>query len=299
VANPNDLLVLLELARCGTFAAAGVALGVEHTTVSRRISALEKDLGNSVVVRTARGCVLTEFGRSLLEDAERIERSMSAIADRSSTIESSTISLTGLVRIAAPEAFGACFVAPVMARIHRTHPGVTLELVTATRPLVQGVGADIEIGVGEPASRRVKGFALAHYTLGLYASLEYVATHGRPERIADLAGHSLVYYVDSLLQVADLDLISELFPERSVQIGSTSVHTQVQVALAGGGIGILPNFLAVRSLGLTRLLPKEVDLPLTFTAVLAPRVLRRRAATAVLQELQREVQARQLELAPR
>lgn len=297
-ASPDDLLVLLEVARCGTFAAAGAALGVEHTTVSRRMTALERDLGSPVVARTARGCVLTEFGRSLLEGAERIERTMMSVAQLSPTPGRTAAALTGLVRIAAPEAFGACFVAPVMARVHRRHPAVTLELVTATRPLVQGVGADIEIGVGEPMSRRVEAFTLATYTLGLYASDDYLLINGRPSQRSDLAGHSLIYYIDSLLRVTDLDLIDELFPGGSVQIGSTSVHTQIQVALAGGGIGILPNFLASGTVGLTRLLPDQVDVPLTFTAVLAPRVLRRPAATAVLSELRSEVSRRQHELRP-
>lgn len=296
MASPDDLLVLLEVARCGTFAAAAAALGVEHTTVSRRINVLEKDLGSPVVVRSARGSALTDLGRALLDGAERIERTMMAVAELSSAPARPGAALSGLVRIAAPEAFGASFVAPVMARVHTRHPAVTLELVTATRPLVQGVGADIEIGVGEPASRRVESFTLADYTLGMYASDDYVRAHGRPERISDLAGRSLIYYIDSLLRVTDLDLIDRLFPGGTVQIGSTSVHTQLQVALAGGGIGILPNFLAGRTAGLTRLLADAVDIPLTFTAVLAPRSLRRPAATAVLRELQLEVEQRRSEL---
>ncbi len=298
MAGPNDLLILLEVARCGTFAAAGAAMGVEHTTVSRRISALEKDLGAPVVVRTARGCVLTEFGSSLLDGAERIEQAMMSLAELSAAPGRATAALAGLVRVAAPEGFGACFVAPAMARVHRNHPAVTLELVTATRPLVQGVGADIEIGVGEPASKRVEAFTLASYTLGLYAADDYLRRHRRPRSRAELVEHSLIYYIDSLLRVNDLDLIDQLFPGGSVQIGSTSVHAQIQVALAGGGIGILPNFLAGRVAGLSRVLATEVDVPLNFTAVLAPRALRRPAATEMLRELRAEVAARGDELRP-
>jgi DNA-binding transcriptional LysR family regulator len=286
------------VARSGTFVAAGAVLGVEHTTVSRRVSALEKSLGRPVIVRTSRGCSLTDFGRSLMDGAEQIERTLASVVRTSATSDRAPAALTGLVRISAPEAFGASFVAPVMARMHRSHPAVTLELLTATRPLVQGVGADIEIGVGEPTSRRVEAFPLASYTLGIYASHEYVRVNGRPVRRADLAGRSLIYYIDSLLKVTDLDLIDELFPGGSVQLGSTSVHAQVQVALAGGGIGILPNFLAAGVPGLTRLLPTEVDVPLKFTAVLAPRAVRRPAATEVLQELQNEVARRHEELHP-
>jgi hypothetical protein len=64
------------VARSGTFVAAGAVLGVEHTTVSRRVSALEKSLGRPVIVRTSRGCSLTDFGRSLMDGAEQIERTL-------------------------------------------------------------------------------------------------------------------------------------------------------------------------------------------------------------------------------
>jgi DNA-binding transcriptional LysR family regulator len=108
----------------------------------------------------------------------------------------------------------------------------------------------------------------------------------------------LIYDIDSPLRVTDLDLISELFPGVTAQIGSTSVHAQVQISRAGGGIGILPNFLAGRGAGLNRLLPAQVDIALTFTAVLAPRVLGRPAVTELLQELQTEVGKRRNELRP-
>ena len=295
--RPDDLLVLLEVARSGTFSAAGAALGIDHSTASRRINALESELGQSVLTRSAHGCEVTEFGTGLLERAERIERAMADIrpAETSATAEPVH---SGLVRILAPEAFGACFVAPVLARMHRDFPAVTLELVTATRPLVQGAGADIEIGVGEPVSRRVESFRLADYSLGLYASPEYLAAKGEPTTVRALSDHPLIYYIDALLRVSDLDLIDRLFPAGAVQIGSTSVHSQAAATRAGGGIGVLPNFLAGGDPGLVRLLPKEVQVQLMLTAALAPRVLRRPAAVEVMKRLQAEVLARRGELLP-
>ncbi|MBM9468016.1 LysR family transcriptional regulator [Nakamurella leprariae] len=296
----DDLVVLLEVARAGSFVGAAAMLGVDHTTVARRISALERDLGRSVVIRGAGGCTVTDLGRDLLDSAERIERALADVGERAGDAGSgrSSNSLTGLVRIAAPEAFGARFVAPVVARLHRRHRGLQVELVTATRPLVQGVGSDIEIGVGLPASPRIETVPLTEYCLGIYASAEYLADRGRPTRTGELAGHSLIYYVDSLLRVDDLQLLRDLFPGGGAEISSTSVHAQLQSALAGGGIAMLPAFLADREPGLQRILPAEVSVVLQFRALLAPRVLRRPAATAVLDAIRREVAARRAELLP-
>jgi DNA-binding transcriptional LysR family regulator len=295
--RPEDLLVLLEVARSGTFSAAGAALGIDHSTASRRINALEAVLGQPVLIRSVHGCQVTEFGSGLLERAEHIERALAGIgADQRPGRADPTYS--GLVRVLAPEAFGACFVAPVLARMHRDFPAVTLELVTATRPMVQGSGADIEVGVGEPVSRRIESFRLADYTLGLYASPEYLKARGEPKTVAALSKHALIYYIDALLRVSDLDLIDQLFPAGAVHIGSTSVHAQAAATRAGGGVGVLPNFLVGRDRSLVRLLAHEVRVELTLTAGLAPRVLRRPAAIEVMQRLQAEVARRRRELWP-
>ena len=296
--KPDDLLVLLEVARSGTLSAAGAGLGIDHSTVSRRLSALEAELGKPVVNRSVQGCEVTEFGRTLLDRAERIEQAMLGIADLDATGLADVPQFSGLVRVLAPEAFGACFVAPVLARMHNDHPAVSLELVTATRPLVQGAGADIEIGVGEPVSRRIETFTLTDYTLGLYAAPHYLAARGAPTSVADLADHSLIYYIDALLRVSDLDLIDQLFAQGAVNIGSTSVHAQAAATKAGGGLGVLPNFLVHGDDQLIRLLPEQVSIELHLTAAVAPRVLRRPAAVEVMRRLTREVAGRRRELLP-
>ena len=119
--RPDDLLVLLEVARSGTFSAAGAALGIDHSTASRRINALESELGQPVLTRSAHGCEVTEFGTGLLERAERIERAMADIRPAETSATAGPLH-SGLVRILAPEAFGACFVAPVLASC-RNAPG--------------------------------------------------------------------------------------------------------------------------------------------------------------------------------
>ncbi|MTD14917.1 LysR family transcriptional regulator [Nakamurella sp. YIM 132087] len=289
----DDLLVLLEVARSGSLLGAASALEVDHTTVSRRLSALERAVGAPVVVRTGRGCELTDLGRSLLAPSESVER---AVGQARTLAQPGGVSeLTGLVRIAAPDVFAVEFMGPAMARMVRTHPGVTLELTSATRPMVQGNGADIEIGVGS-SQPRLETVLLSPYVLGLYGSTDYLADHGTPTTREELDGHRLVYYVESLIRVYELDVIDELFPSHRVHVASTSVHAQLTATMAGAGLGLLPAFLADAQIGLRRVLRHEVDVPQKYIAALAPRSLRRPATTVVMQEIRSEVRARQHEL---
>ena len=289
----DDLLILLEVARSGTLIGAAGATGLDHSTVSRRISALEVGVGAPVMVRSARGCELTELGRSLLAPSESVERAVGQV--RTLAQPGGVSELSGLVRIAAPDGFAPEFAGPAMARIVRTHPKVLLELTSATRPIVQGHGADIEIGVGSSVPRW-ETVTLATYHLGLYASSDYLADHRAPDTIAELSSHRLVYYVESLLRVSDLDVYDELFGGQPVQVSCTSVHAQLRATVAGAGVGLLPAFLGDSQVTLRRVLRSEVDLRNHYVAALAPRAVRRPATTVVMQELRAEVRAREPEL---
>ncbi|MGR6964257.1 LysR family transcriptional regulator [Geodermatophilus sp. URMC 61] len=72
-------MVLLEVARCGTLLGAATALGIDHSTVSRRLTGLEEELGGTVVIRSTQGCRLTDLGREVVTAAERIEQALAAV----------------------------------------------------------------------------------------------------------------------------------------------------------------------------------------------------------------------------
>lgn len=292
----DDLVILLEIARCGSLVGAASTLGLNHSTVSRRMSALEAELRGAVIVRRVDGCELTGLGRDLLESCEQIEATLANVRDLANTA-SHERELTGLVRIATTEAFGAHFIAPLMADLHRINSELLIELVTQTRLGAYGVGADIEIGVGEPVVTRPGAERLTDYRLGLYASQEYEEEHGLPQTTQDLAHHSLIYYIEALLRVEDLDLLASLAPNLRVDFGSTSVQAQTAATLAGGGIGLLPAFVAEPT-SLRRVLPSQVAITLTYTACLAPKRLRRPAATTVMQAIREMVAERQSDLLP-
>jgi DNA-binding transcriptional LysR family regulator len=295
VLRADDMVVLLEVARSGTLLGAATALGVDHSTISRRLTGLERELGGTVVIRSAQGCRLTDLGREVVTAAERIEQAVADVRGRGESPTGSS-SLRDLIQVSSAEAFGVHFVAPVLARLQHQHPDLLVQLVTATRPPLQTVDADIEIVVGQPGASRSNTVRLTEYRNGMYASPEYLERRGMPRSPHDLGDHTLVFYIEPLMRITDLHIIQRHFPDSTIGFASTNVFAHVEATKAGSGIGLLPAFLGDREPGLTRLFPDEVSIPLDYMASLAPRVLRRPAARLVMEELSQEVIRRRSEL---
>ena len=285
-ANPDDLLVLLEVSRSAKFTTAAQALGLNHTTVSRRIAALEKSLGGRVLARAAGGWELTELGERAVRVAEQVEEVLATLGPGGRAPDP----ITGVVRMTATDGFSAYIAAPAVARLRRAHPGLSVEVVTMTRrALQQRSGLDIEVVVGEPQVHRAEAVRLGEYMLGMYASRAYLAEHGTPATVADLNGHPLVYFVDSMLQVDLLDAPRRLVPAMRDGLTSTNVFVHVEATRAGAGIGFLPCFMGDLHDDLVRLLPDQIAERLPYWMVLRPDSMRRPAVAAVVQALREQV----------
>ena len=117
----DNLRYFLELARTGTLAAAARRTSVEHTTVARRIQALEKQMGAPLFAREAAGHRLTEAGRQLLPAVEAMEAAVLGV-ESASPANASAAGPSGLVRVGATEGFGTLILAPYLARLTQRHP---------------------------------------------------------------------------------------------------------------------------------------------------------------------------------
>lgn len=273
-------MTFLAVARHGRYTAAADALGVNHSTVSRRIAALERAMGGRVLVRTTSGWEMTETGRRAAATAEGIEASLrDLVADGSDA-------LTGVVRIAAPEAFTARFLVPAMVQLRREHPHLAVELLTATQRARQHrSGVDLEIVVGRPEVLRAYATPVCAYSLRLYATRAYLDGAGAPDSIAALARHPLVYYVESSLQVDELDRALRELPASPPSLRSTSVFAHIEATAAGAGIGILPDFAADGDPRLVRVLDGAWSHPLAYWAVARDEGPRNPAVAATLDAL--------------
>jgi DNA-binding transcriptional LysR family regulator len=281
-ANPDDLLVLLAVSRSAKFTTAAQALGLNHTTVSRRIAALEKTLGGRVLARAAGAWELTELGAEAVMVAEQVEKAVRSLGKPGQAPDP----ITGVVRMTATDGFSAYVAAPAVAKLRRKHPGLSVEIVTVTRrALQQRSGLDIEVVVGEPQVHRAEAFKLGEYVLGMYASRAYLAENGTPATVEELTEHPLVYFVDSMLQVDDLDAPRRLVPAMKDGLSSTHVFVHVEATRAGAGIGFLPCFMGDLHPDLVRLLPDAFSERLPYWMVLRPDSMRRPAVAAVVQAL--------------
>ncbi|MET1043831.1 MAG: LysR family transcriptional regulator [Microbacteriaceae bacterium] len=277
----ESLMTFLAVARLGRYTAAGESLGVNHSTVSRRIRGLEAVMGGRVLTRTPAGWEVTELGQRALASAEEVERALAGLSRHADGGE-----ISGMVRIAAPDAFSTYVATPAFAALQREHPGLVVEVISATQRVRQNrSGVDLEIVIGKPFVHKAVAAHVLDYSLGLYASPEYLDRAGHPRTIDDLAEHRLNYYIESALRVDDLDRATDSLPPMRRGIFSTSVFAQVAATVAGAGIGLLPTFLADGRDDLLRVLPDLYNHELSYWAVVREEALRSPVVTAAFAAL--------------
>lgn len=284
--DADDLRYFLEVARTGRLVAAGKGLGVNHTTVGRRITALERALGNRLFDRVPTGWVLTDAGHELIVHAESIESALLAAMEGAA---SGGGRLSGTVRIATPDGFGAFLLAPSLETLFAQNPDLDVEIVTATRHDVLAAREfDVAVTLERPSPRSVDISELADYRLGLYASAAYLETHPRISHVLDLHEHALIGYVDSLLDVPALRIFDEVLPGHRTQIQTNNITGQWLATAAGLGVAALPLYIGDPDPRLVRILADEVTVLRKYWLIV-PRELQRlarvRTAIAMLRSI--------------
>ncbi|MBC2859110.1 LysR family transcriptional regulator [Stappia sp. 28M-7] len=253
--NWDDTRIFLAVARSGQLLAAARALGVNHATVARRLSALEDDLGVKLVDRRTTGSALTTAGERFLATAERIEAEM---LEARAEIGDADVAVSGTVRIGAPDGFGVAFLAPRLGTLTERHPALTLQLVPVPRAVsLSRREADIAITVERPDHGRLVARKLVDYTLGLYASRAYLARAGTPKTAAELKSHALVGYVEDLVYSGALAYAEEIDRAFQPRFEIASALGQTEAVRAGAGIGILHAFIARSDPDLVQVLPER------------------------------------------
>ena len=258
----DDLQSFLAVARSGRLTLAARRMGVDHTTLGRRLTGLERALGTSLFERHATGYSLTQQGERLLANAEAMEGMALSIME---DLAGSGGSLSGAVRIGAPDGFGSFFLAPRIGRLGQQHPDLELQLVAMPRLFsLSKREADIAISVAQPEAGRLHARKLTDYELGLYAARSYLDQGPPITGIGDLPGHRFISYIDDLVYTPELDYLPQISRDIRPSLKSASLVAQFRAVQAGAGIAVLPCFLVAGETDLVRLLPQEVRLIRTF-----------------------------------
>jgi DNA-binding transcriptional LysR family regulator len=173
--------------------------------------------------------------------------------------------LTGTVRIGAPDGFGSHFLASRLVKFGERYPDLDLQLVATARLFsLSKREADIAISLSMPKEGRIVGRKLLDYTLGLYATADYL---GRtPEIVSrhDLPNHRFVGYIEELLFTPELDYLPQVSPKISAKFRSANLIAQLNATISGFGIAVLPHFMATAHPELIAVLPAEVSIARTF-----------------------------------
>jgi DNA-binding transcriptional LysR family regulator len=287
----NDLKGFLGVARSGRLTAAAARLGLDHSTLSRRLGALEHALKAKLFDRSPSGYSLTEQGRRLLPIAEEMERLSIGAGD---AVGGTAAAVEGVVRIGSPEGFGSYFLAPRIGRLTQRHPGLAVQLVAASAVFsLSKRDADVVIAVSRPPAGRLAASKLIDYDLALYAAPSYLGAHPPIRSADDLEAHAFVSYIGELLHFPELDFLQHVAPGGATSLESSNLVAQLKATLAGAGLCVLPAFLAVEEPGLVRVLPDEVRLTRSLWLIVHQDLAELARIRAVVRFIRGEVEAAQ------
>ncbi|HEX5373620.1 MAG TPA: LysR family transcriptional regulator [Aquabacterium sp.] len=258
--DPNDLLIFAHVADLGSFSKAADKLGLPKSTVSRRLAALEQDLGERLLLRTTRRQTMTEFGMQLLEHARQVVAEIDAVAELRERRQSAP---TGRLRVSVPSDFANLLLADMLAAFTAMHPGISLELDLSPRRVdLLGEGFDVAVRMGDLADDGLLAARrLSEFSAGLYASPHYLAESGSLDTPDDLIHHRAVRLLRGNGEPAPWALRKGDDRWEGVPPGRVTANSPellIRMAVAGAGIAAVPDYFAlpaVRQGQLRRVLP--------------------------------------------
>ncbi len=255
--NWDDLRYFLEVARTQRASAAARRLGVDHTTVARRVRELEAALGTVLFDKSrSGGFVLTAEGQRLLAYADAVETTVQSASEQFAL---GAQSLSGHVRVGSTEGFGCFFLAPQLARFTGKHPDMSIDLLPVPHFVsLSKREADLAIMLERPERGQYVYTKLCDYRLRLYGTPDYLQQHPPIQSAADLRQHAFINYVADLAFSHELLYLERTAPNVTASLCSTSVIAQYHAALQGSALAILPCFMAEPDPRLVSILPDEV-----------------------------------------
>lgn len=252
-ADWSNYQAFLAIARAGQLAGAARLLGVDPTTVGRRLRRLEAELGTALFEQTRSGQEMTEAGEALLVSVEEMASAAGRIRDRTDPGDG----LTGTLRISTSEGFGCWFLARHLPRFQAANPRLAIDLVASSGFLSPSRReADVAVMLSRPRTGPLVAHKLSDYTLGIYGSRDYLDRKGVPALAADLLGdHALVGYIPEALYAPELRYLDEIHGGLRATIRSPSITAQLSLVASGAGLGVLPRFMADADPRLVPVLP--------------------------------------------
>lgn len=258
----TGLEVFAKIAETGSFSAAGRAMGLSQTMVTKHIAALEARLGVKLLHRTTRRLSMTEAGRNYLEATERI---LTDVETANAAVAADRFEARGMLRVNAPNSFAARQIAPLLPQFAHRHPRVTVELGLNDRvvDLIEE-GWDLAIRIGLLDDSDLIARRLATCRTVICAAPAYLAAHGTPRLVSDLAGHNCLGYTLSRMIGVDrwaFGRSGEAPVPVSGNLRANNGEVLRAAAIAGQGLLYEPTFTVGDDIRAGRLIPIQLDRP--------------------------------------
>lgn len=285
-ASWQDLQFFLATARGGTLSAAAQLLGVNASTVQRRLCALEATLHARLFEKSPRGYALTEAGSELLEHAVAIE---AEIQEAERRIAGRDQSLGGIVRVTTADDLAILVLGPILRDFRVRHSRVCIDLaVDSDAADLARREADVAIRPGyEPRVDDVIARRVCRIGVALYASRHYIARHGRPEPLERLAEHSLVRSDAGRSHLPMERFLDRYAKPAAAAFRSNSMLARLAAVRDGLGAGMLPCFIGDPETSLVRIGPIRPEVSATLW-ILIHADLRRNARVRAFAEFAHE-----------
>ncbi len=262
--------VFVRAAALGSLSAAARALGMSQTMAAKHVTALEKRLGAKLLHRSTRRLTLTDAGRTYLDAAERILEEVDAAE---AEIAAGAAEVSGTLRLNVPLSFGIREIAPLLPDFQRGHPALRIDLgLTDRRVDLIEEGWDVAVRAGDMSGPNLTARWLAPCHTLVCAAPSYLARHGTPKTVADLAHHNCLGY--TLAQSgADVWTFGADRKVKASIAGSMIANNGdalAAAAIAGQGIVYMPTFLVHREIAAGLLVPVTLDHPpISFEGIFA------------------------------
>jgi DNA-binding transcriptional LysR family regulator len=249
--NPPDLNAMVLFARVlqhGSFSEAARRVGIPVSSLSRKISALERQLGVRLLERTTRALSPTETGRELLTNCQEI---LDALDGARAVLEKRQVEITGTLRLAAPPSLSALLLVPLIQGFLHRYPKVSIKVLVTDRHLDMVLDeVDISLRVGRQNESSLVFRPLIRYRHILVAAPLYLANAGSLDQPADLKKHRLLgfskWFGDVSWRLSKGALTEEVPLKTS--LGINDYAGVVQAAVSGLGVGEIPSILCRREL---------------------------------------------------
>ncbi len=262
--NWDDMRVFLAVAREESLSAAGRLLKIDPATVGRRIARLETSLDAPLFTKSQQGYILTSAGERLLDHGLKAEEAMRAAAG---ALAGSSKTLSGQIRIGAPDGCANYLLPQVCSKICDDNPELDIQILALPRVInLSRREADMAVTVSAPTAGKLLVQKISDYRLHLVSTHEYLNANPQISSLETLKGHRMIGYIPDMIFDRELDYLVDIGVDR-VALASNSVSVQLRQVSLGSGVCVAHDFTLPFHPNLQKILTDQVSLTRSFHLV--------------------------------